>query len=274
MCNLLSAGFLRVRKSALFWGALALSFGLGAWMAFNYAQMNQYDSFTLDGAFFVYPILVCLITAVFIPLFFGPEYGSGAIRNKVTVGRSRPLIYGANLLVSMAVSLLFCVAYMTAVTVVGAPLVGFIVMDARLAVLTVLGSMVTMAAFCALFTLVVMVCSRKTVSAVICVLGVFLLLIASIYMRSRLEAPEYYTDYSLDANGELVCGDLAANPQYLSGTRRAVFEFLHDLLPSSQAVQYASQQTQNLCRMPLYALTVIVLATGAGIVLFRKKDLK
>ena len=36
MRNLLSANFLRLRKSVLFWGLLAVSFGLGALIAFNY----------------------------------------------------------------------------------------------------------------------------------------------------------------------------------------------------------------------------------------------
>lgn len=274
MWNLLSANFLRLKKSRLFWGALALSFGMGVGMALNYYQMSRYESITLEGAFFVFPMLCSLISAVFIPLFFGREYSDRTIRNKVTAGHSRLRIYGANLIAGTAASLLFGAAYMAAVAVVGMPLIGPIKMDAKLAALVILGSLAAVAAFCALFTLIAMVCSRKTVSAVICILGTFILFAASIYMRSRLEAPEYYTDYSMTADGTVVWGGVVANPQYLSGAQRAVCEFVHDLLPSSQAVQYASQQTQDLCLMPLYSLAVIVLSTGAGTALFRRKDLR
>lgn len=274
MSNLLSANLLRLRKSVLFWGALAFSFGMGALMAFQFYHMSQYEGFSLDGAFFTYPILVCIITAVFIPQFFGREYSDHTVRNKVTAGLPRTTIYAANLLTGTAVSLLLCAAYMAAVAAIGTPLVGFLAMDAGLAVWMVLGSLVTMAAFCALFTFVSMVFSRKTISAAVCILGVFLLMIASIYLKSRLDAPEFYTDYSVNAAGEVVWGDLVANPQYLSGTERTVYEFFYNLLPHSQAVQYASQQSQNLGRMPLYAMAVILLSTAAGLALFRRKDLK
>lgn len=261
MVNLLSAGFWRLGKSRLFGCALAFSAGLGVLIALNYHQMNQYERIPLDGAFFTYPILAALITAVFIPLFFGVEYSGHTIRNKITAGHSRMAIYTANLTVGTAASLLFCTAYMAAVIVVGVPLIGPVAIDAALAVRLIAGSWVTMAAFAALFTLAVMTCGRKSLSSVVCVLGVFLLLFAGIYMRSRLEAPEYL-------NGWM------ANPQYLSGPRRAVFEFLYNMLPSSQAVQYSSQQAQNLNTMPLYALALIVLSAGLGIALFQRKDLK
>ena len=205
MRNLLSANFLRLRKSVLFWGLLAVSFGLGALIAFNYYEMSREESIPLDGAFFSYPILACILTAVFIPLFLGAEYSGGAIRSKVAAGHSRPLIYGANLLAGMAASALFCGAYMLAALTVGTPLIGFLAADAQQAALLTLGSLAAMAAFCALFTLAAMNCSRKSVSAVVCVLGVFLLLLAAVYVRSRLLAPEYLNGF-WNARGEFVPG--------------------------------------------------------------------
>lgn len=274
MRNLLSANLLRLRKSVLFWGSLAFCFGIGVLMAFQLYHMNQYEYFPLDGAFFTYPIFVCIITAVFIPQFFGREYSDHTIRSKVTAGHPRASIYAANLLTSTAVSLLLCAAYMAAVAAIGIPLVGPVSMDAELAVQMVLGSLVTMAAFSALFTFVSIACTRKSISAVVCILSVFLLLFASIYLESRLDAPEFYTGYSVNEAGEVVWGNLVENPQYLGGTQRAVCEFFYNLLPPSQAIQYASRQSQNLGRMPLYAMTVILLSTAAGLLLFRRKDLK
>lgn len=273
MRNLLSANFLQLRKSVLFWGLLAVSFGLGALIAFNYYEMSREESIPLDGAFFSYPILACILTAVFIPLFLGAEYSGGSIRSKVAAGHSRPLIYGANLLAGMAASALFCGAYMLAALTVGTPLIGFLAADAQQAALLTLGSLAAMAAFCALFTLAAMNCSRKSVSAVVCVLGVFLLLLAAVYVRSRLLAPEYLNGF-WNARGEFVPGRLTPNPQYLGGAPREVFKLLYALLPSSQAVEYASRQTENLHWMPLWALAVTALSTAAGIVLFQRKDLK
>ena len=59
-----------------------------------------------------------------------------------------------------------------------------------------------------------------------------------------------------------------------AGPRPIPNELLYALLPSSQAVEYASRETQNLNWFPLYSLAVITLSTGTGILLFRKKDLK
>ena len=70
MRNLLAANFLRLRKNKLFWGLLAFSAGFGALVAFNYYEMSQIEPITLDGAFFIYPMTACILTAVFIPLFW------------------------------------------------------------------------------------------------------------------------------------------------------------------------------------------------------------
>jgi len=192
MGNLLSANFLRLRKSVLFWGLLAVSFGLGALIAFNYYERSREESIPLDGAFFSYPILACILTAVFIPLFLGREYSDGSIRSKVAAGHSRPLIYGANLLAGMAASALFCGAYMLAALTVGTPLIGFLAADAQQAALLTLGSLAAMAAFCALFTLAAMNCSRKSVSAVVCVLGVFLMLLAAGALEGGARSAVFY----------------------------------------------------------------------------------
>ncbi len=273
MGNLLAANLFRLRRSALFWGLLAASAGFGALVAFNYYEMSRIEPIALDGAFFIYPLTAAILTAVFIPLFLGREYSDRAIRNKVAAGHLRPHIYGAGLITALAASLLFCLAHIAAVAVVGAPLVGFIEMAPAAALSLILGSLAAMAAFCSLFTLIAMNCGKKSVSAVACVLGVFLLLLAAVYVRSRLLAPEYLNGV-WNTKGEFIPGGPTPNPQYLGGAQRAVFELLYALLPSSQAVEYASRETQNLNWFPLYSLAVITLSTGTGILLFRKKDLK
>ena len=91
------------------------------------------------------------------------------------------------------------------------------------------------------------------------------------------------------------------NDSYVSGTRRAVFQFLDDVVPSGQAVQYMRNraqeeidpyiaevlspeqmetymqyQRQKADPLPLaaYSLAVAALVTALGAALFQKKDLK
>ena len=56
--------------------------------------------------------------------------------------------------------------------------------------------------------------------------------------------------------------------------KRAVYQLLYDL-PGCQTVQLASTvDTGAPLRLPLWSLAAAVLSTGAGILLFRRKDLK
>lgn len=273
MRNLLSAHLFRLGRSRLFLGCLLVMSSFGALLAFNYYEMSQTEPIALDGAFFSYPIPACIAAAVFVPLFFGAEHSGHAIRNKVAAGYSRPHIYAANLLAGVSAAVLFCAAYLAAVLAVGVPMVGPIAMSWEQAALLLLGSLAAVAAVCALLTLVAANCERTSVSAAACVLGVFLLLFASIYIRSRLLAPEYLNG-SWNAAGEYVPGLPTPNPQYLGGPQRAVFEVLNVFLPTCQIVQYASQQGQDAGWMALWALAVSALSTGAGIALFRRKNLR
>lgn len=273
MTNMLSANFLRLRKSRLFWSLMAFGFGFGALVTLNYYEMNRLvEDFPLDGAFFLYPVPACVLTAVFVPLFFGREYSDHTIRNKVETGYPRPAIYAANLLTAIATTILFCAGHMVVVAAMGTSLVGFMVIDLQSAVLIILGSMAALAALCALFTLIVMVCDRKSLSVASCILAAFFLLIASIYIRSRLLAPEYIT-YSFNAAGNLVQIPPKANPEYVGGIQRTFFVFLNEALPSSQLVRYVSWDVPSFGEL-LWSLAAVVLSTGAGIALFRKKDLK
>ena len=56
--------------------------------------------------------------------------------------------------------------------------------------------------------------------------------------------------------------------------RLAFWQFLLDLLPTGQSLQVSRLDTPNLWRLPLLSLGVAAASTGAGLVLFHKKDLK
>ena len=67
---------------------------------------------------------------------------------------------------------------------------------------------------------------------------------------------------------------LFRSPKYLEGTKREIVQTLYDINPGGQAIQCATMAAVNPPRLPLYSLGIIVLATGAGCALFRKRDLK
>ena len=64
------------------------------------------------------------------------------------------------------------------------------------------------------------------------------------------------------------------NPSYVDGLERGVYEFLYDLLPGGQTVQYASMQLSSPYKLSIYSSIILVITTGIGITSFKKKDIK
>ena len=286
MIKLLSANFLRLRKTNLIWGSLGVCVGLGALAALgefrfqvsvgadlSVPEVAQYKAL-LEKQFFEYAAFIGILAAEFISLFLGTEYSDGAIRNKIAVGHSRLSIYLANLITGFAASLMCMAGYMLSCLAVGAPLLGWFTKPAPMILCAIAGSVLMLAAFCAIFTFVSMNCAKKSTSVVICLLGVFALLLAAVYLNGRLEAPEFITGYELSVNGEIVDAVPEPNPNYLTGAKREVYQFLYDLLPSGQSVQYCSLQLTDPPRLMGLALAVCAVFTAAGAALFRRKDLK
>lgn len=51
-------------------------------------------------------------------------------------------------------------------------------------------------------------------------------------------------------------------------------QFIYDVNPGGQAIQCSTMQVVNLTRLPIYSLVIVILTTGAGVWIFKKKDLK
>ncbi|MDE6590383.1 MAG: ABC transporter permease, partial [Oscillospiraceae bacterium] len=280
MRNLLSANFLRLWRNKTFWVSLGICVGLGALAALGEFQfrvavgtdlsvpeVSQYLSL-LEGQFFEYAAFIGILAAEFIALFLGTEYSDGAIRNKIAVGHSRTVIYFANLITGFAASLMCMAAYMAACLTVGAPLLGWFTKPASLLLTAIFGSMVMLAAFCAIFTCVTMNCSKKSTSVVVCLLGMFAVLIAAAVINGMLEAPEFIAGYELSVNGDIVQTMTEPNPMYLTGLKREVYQFIYDLLPTGQSLQYTMLNFTAPLRLMGLAAAVAAVFTGAGAALF------
>ena len=286
MTKLLSANLLRLWKNNTFWCSLGVCVGLGALAALgefrfqvgmgadlSLPEVAQAKAL-LEGQFFEYAAFIGILAAEFISLFIGTEYSDGAIRNKIVVGRSRLSIYFANLITGFAASLLCMAGYMLSCLAVGAPLLGWFTKPAPLLLWAIAGSVVMLAAFCAIFTFASMNCSKKSTSAVICLLGVFVLLFAAVYLNARLEAPEFISGYELSVGGEISQAVPEPNPHYLTGLEREVYQFLYDLLPTGQSVQYTTLGFTDPAKLMGLSALVAAVFSAAGAALFRRKDLK
>ena len=276
MRDLLSANLLRLKKNNAFWGAIGVSFGLALATVIDVYRVAQTFGGTtsVDAELFKYAAFIGILAAELIPLFFGTEYSNGAIRNKLIVGQSRLSIYFANLITGFAACVLCSAAYMLGCMALGIPLLGWFTQPPALLFTALIGSLLMMAAFCAIFTFVTMNCAKKSTSVVICLLGTFAAFIWAFVIHSMLEAPEFIQGYEMSVNGQVVNAVPEPNPNHLTGLKREVYQFLFDLLPSGQSIQYCSLVLSDPVRLMGLAAAVCVVFTGAGAALFRRKDLK
>ena len=276
MLKLLRAGFSRLWKNRLFWletGILAL---IGAAIPIKYFLDNRSgaSTWTPDTACFTYDFFVPILLSVLTALFIGSEYSDGTMRNKCIVGHRRGSIYLSNLLVCMAAGVLLCAAYLIPYLCLALPLLGSFAASTKTVLLFVALTLALVFAFVSCFTLIAMLTQSKAHTAAACILLVFALLFAGVHITSALNEPEYYAAYSYTENGVTVEAPEERNPNYLTGTKRQVYEFLQDFTPGGQALQLAGLCAEHPAQLALYSGAILLLTTCCGVLIFRRKDLK
>lgn len=275
MNKLLSANFIRLKKNKVFWFSLVFMLAAGIlFPVMRYVDMKQTGSIhQIEHGFWGCTLFIGVIMAVFCSLFLGTEYSDGTIRNKVIVGHNRNAIYLANFVACAVVGLVMCITFFVPYLCLGIPLLGFFHMDAKMVVLFVLAAFFLSLAFSSVYTLISMLSHNRTITAVVCILLSFGLLLTGAMLNKMLEAPETIPSYTMGENGETAMEEMP-NPKYLDGTKREVIQFLYDFIPGGQAIQCASLETVNLPLLPLYSFIIILSATCVGPLCFRKKDIK
>ena len=276
MLKLLHAGFSRLWKAKLFWGGAALMALIGAAIPLKYSLDNRSgaSAWTPDTACFIYAYLVPILLSVLTALVIGSEYSDGTMRNKCIVGHRRGSIYLANLIVCMTSGVLLCAAYLIPYLCLALPLLGSFTASVQTVLLFIALTLALSFAFVSCFALAAMLTQSKAHTAAACILLVFALLLAGIYITSALNEPEYYSAYSYTENGVTVEAPEERNPNYLTGAKRQVYEFLQDFTPGGQALQLAGLHAEKPAQLALYSGTILLLTTCCGILVFRRKDLK
>ena len=214
-----------------------------------------------------------LFTAVFVSLFIGTDHACGTIRNKLIVGHSRAEIYLSNLVVTCAAALCMRVISWSCQLIFGFAAGGKIGMDAGELALDMLIMAMLLCASCSIFTLMGMLFSSKSTNTVITMVSVFVLVIGCALIKQFLDQPEMIYDTIITDHG-VEASELYPNPMYVSGALRNILTAVIDILPGGQAIQLEMRSLHEPKLMPLWSLGVIAVVTAAGLMLFRKKDLK
>ena len=271
MLKLLHASLFRLRKSRLLWLCMAVTFAVSSAFARKMGGSGEI-TWKLDVAILqVFPFL-SILYAAFLGLFLGAEYQDGTIRNKIVAGHTRSSVY----LSQLGAAVLGCLGIMLAWAMsapVGSIRLGWFTAPWRTLLLRLVVLLMTLGATSAILTLVAMLIPNRAVSSVAVILTALALLLLSAYFYNALCEPETHPLGSLTENGFSI-GEPAPNPNYIGGTLRTVYQFLTDTLPAGQAILLANEELAKPALSLGASLLITLLTAGAGILAFRRKDLK
>lgn len=269
---LLRANFYRLWRSASFWVSVGVMAAAAVFeLAISYPHRGQ--SGILDNRYMLFVMMSGIVLSAFCSLFVGAEYSGGTIRNKIAVGHSRAAVYLADLCTCSAAGVLVCLGYILPMAAAGIPLMGGFELPLTSILWFTLCAFLMTASLCAIFTMAALLNQNRAVVAVICISLAYFLLFLGIYLNSRLTEQAIIPAREYIENGQILVREAMPNPSYVQGIKRTIFEILYDL-PGCQAVQLIAASEACPMRLPLVSLGVTAASTGAGLLLFRRKDLK
>ena len=279
MLKLLSANFTRLWKDKIFWLGFCVLTTFGAIDRLG-VSMDTIEVHYLEEAFWIQALVIGFVLAAFVSLFVGVEYENGTIKNKIASGHFRSDIYLANVIVCIVAGWLMCLGCLISSLLVGIPSLGLFHIELSEVFLQGLCVFSLSAAYAAIFCLIAMLNTNRTVTAIVSIMLAFFLLFSGTTVSNRLDQSQYY--YIPDASlgiGEIDDGsnsEWILNPDYLEGTERRAYEIVFEILPGGQSLQLSGMVNENSCyiEMLFASLTWVVLSCGCGLVFFRKKDLR
>lgn len=277
MIRLLDAGFTRLKKSKVFLLICLFSIGFALFMlGVSYKDMKQYQEvINVAQLLLNYSTMIGVVIAIFTSLFLGVEYSEGAIRNKISMGHKRTAIYLSNLILTSITSVFAYLLFMLVVGMIGIPLFGGITAPILMLVKVLGCILVAIVAYSSLFTFIAMMISNKTVMAITSIMVVFLMMMGSLTCLDILGMPKtIQTTTILNQETNEFKIEEMPNPKYPSATERKVYQTLLDINPAGQMFQLAGRTVPNLKALPLYSLGILIVFTGGGLALFKKKELK
>lgn len=277
MNRLLGANLARLIKDKILWiGVIAMA-GLAGLMLATYYKNSILMGvhITIDEGFFNHMQFVGVIIASFCSMFVGTEYHNGTIRNKIIVGHLRSSVYLSNLITVIISGIFAFLAYIIVFSIIGIPVFGIQDIKLNEFMFYVLVSIMVIASYSSLFTMLSMCIQNRTIVMNISIILFFVLIFVAVFLYSGLSEPPVLESYIYqDDAGNIITEPETVNTFYVSGLKRKIYIFLFDFLPSCQGMQLSSVSVNfNWC-LPLYSLIISALTTTIGLLAFSKKDIK
>lgn len=275
MYRLLDAGFERIKKNKAFLGCVLVTIGIAIFMLVsNYFDMKNYDAqISTSELVSNYLPMIGMFIAIFTGLFVGTEYSDGTIRNKIIAGHKKINIYLSNFIISSIVAIIFEIIWTTFVLIIAVPVFGKPIIELNQLLITCLDSIMFIIAYSAIFNFISVLSCNKTISAVTCILLFFIMLGVTVSAFNIIQTPETVQQGGLNPETGVVSFEEIPNPKYPSDSKRQFYQTIVDIIPMGQAFILGAGLDTNIYMLPVYSMALIIIFNGAGVYLFRKKDL-
>ena len=277
MRNLLCAGFTRLWKNKTLWIACAIVAVVTVIaILYRYSYGIKLEKhYTIDSVFGYFVLCIAILIPVICTLFLGPEYADGTIRNKVICGHKKSVVYLSNLILCSVASLIMCSVAVASGLCLGLPLLGKFAMGSKNATIFFLGVYTLSLSWSAIVTLLAMLVSNRAISAVVAIVIALLLLVLGFVLFEILSAGPTISGYFLADNGVDLVYEEQPNPNYIpEGAGRQFLQFFCDFFPGGQTIQYIYGELERPIMAIVWNGVLFTLATGVGLVLFYRKDIK
>lgn len=275
MRKLITASFSLLWKEKIFWFAfLIMSFGTVCYNWIGYNEATKAQICVEDIIFCMLP-MSGFVFALFISMRLGTEFEEHTIRNKFIVGYSRTQVYFAEYITCMVASMILLGIMLLVSTSFGLLLSLEFRFSWHELVLLIFCCVLIASVFSAMFTAIIMNIGSKATSLVVSIVLLFaILLMASFCINALAEEPMTYSNVVITVENGVQFGDLIENPAYIDGTQRTVYELIADILPTGQTIQLNNLEFERATRWPVFSLMMLVIATVAGYIPFRKRDIR
>lgn len=280
MRNLLSADFYRLIRSKFIYLGMAGMALMEVWLLKNAAQGERAAQGMEYQNFFSFSMFLPFAVAAFCGLFMGADFSHGTLRNKLICGHTKGQIYLSHALLSAIATVCFCAAAMAAGLVYGLADGRMFTLGSEALLGYILCSLASGLASASLAVLIAALFTNRSVGIIVSLLAAFVLLCCAQVINNSISQPEtipQFTQQQVGDNVTIYAADPTLpevpNPDYPTGTQRAVLEFLWDFLPACQATQLTTVVADSFVPLLLFSVLFIVLTTGLGLALFRNKDI-
>ena len=275
MRKLITASFSRLWKEKLFWLVFAfMSIGSVCYNWIGYNEINNPQIYVEDILFCMLPVS-SFVFALFISMRLGTEFEDHTIRNRLIVGYSRTQVYFSEYLTCMAASVILLAVMLLCSSLFGLFLSLEFLSDWTDIAFLVFGCVLLALVFSAMFVGICMNVGSKAASLVASIVFLFAILLLASFCINALEEPSMaYTNVIISVEDSVQFGDLVENPAYVDGTQRMIYELIADILPTGQAIQMNNLEFERSARWPVFSLIMLIIATVAGYIPFRKRDIR